>query len=331
MPHESPRHSVEVDSGASRVTETVQRGKRFWAWAQATLPYRSYSRFTDVGGAVLSGGMSYQALFAVFAGLWLGFGIFGIVLRSHTELFETLVTQINSFVPGLLVVDGRPGAVDPEVLLKARVLDWTSAVAAMSLIWVAVNWFTGTRRSLRLIFGLEVKRYSNAALLKLRDFLLAITFLVLILTSAFLTLASSTFMDNVLGWLGVGPGNWLLSTLGVIVRLAVMVAFDTLLLAVMHRYLAEIQVPWLPLLRGSLLGGLVLLGLKVGGTALLGGATSNPLFASFAVLIGLLIWFNLICRALLLTSAWIACGLDRELGLREDAPGELQTDSAVKA
>ena len=34
-----------------------------------------------------------------------------------------------------------------------------------------------------------------------------------------------------------------------------------------------------------------------------------------AVLIGLLIWFNLICRMLLLTSSWIATGQDPELGL----------------
>src|SRR5690606_37836103 len=134
-------------------------------------PYRAYSRFIDVGGAVLTGGMSYQALFAVFAGLWLGFGLFGILLRSEPELFHSLINQINGFVPGLLAVDGRHGAVDPEVLLKARTLDWTSAVAGASLLWVAVNWFTGTRRSLRIMFGLEVKRYSNAALLKLRDLL----------------------------------------------------------------------------------------------------------------------------------------------------------------
>lgn len=316
-PREAPRHDAEPASGASRISETVERGKSFWEWVQRTRAWRTFSRFTDVGGSVLTGGMSYQALFAVFAALYLGFGIFGIVLRSHEELFDTLVAQINAFVPGLLAVDGHAGAVDPAVLLQTRTIDWTSAIAGASLVWVAVNWFTGTRRSLRLIFGLEVKQYSNALLLKLRDLLLAIIFSVLILTSAALTLVSSTLMSGILHWFGASPDNWLLGTLGTLVRYAVMVAFDTLLLAIMHRYLAEIALPWRRLLSGCLLGGLALLGLKLGGTALLGGATSNPLLATFAVFIGLLIWFNLICRALLLTSSWIACGLDRALGVRE--------------
>src|SRR5690606_2525726 len=122
-PRDSARPEVMQGSGASRIADTVERGKGFWEWAQRTRPYRAYSRFIDVGGAVLTGGMSYQALFAVFAGLWLGFGLFGILLRSEPELFHSLINQINGFVPGLLAVDGRPGAVDPEVLLKARTLD----------------------------------------------------------------------------------------------------------------------------------------------------------------------------------------------------------------
>ena len=46
--------------------------------------------------------------------------------------------------------------------------------------------------------------------------------------------------------------------------------------------------------------------LKVLGSSLLGGASKNPLLASFAVIIGLLIWFNLICQVILLSGAWIA-------------------------
>jgi membrane protein len=49
--------------------------------------------------------------------------------------------------------------------------------------------------------------------------------------------------------------------------------------------------------------------LKVLGSALLGGASRNPLLASFAVIIGLLIWFNLVCQVILLTASWIATGM----------------------
>jgi membrane protein len=49
--------------------------------------------------------------------------------------------------------------------------------------------------------------------------------------------------------------------------------------------------------------------LKVLGNALLGGASRNPLLASFAVIIGLLIWFNLISQVILLSASWIAIGV----------------------
>jgi membrane protein len=87
------------------------------------------------------------------------------------------------------------------------------------------------------------------------------------------------------------------------------------MLMAMHRFLAEVRVSRLRLIVGCSLGGLTLLGLKVLGAALLGGATSNPLLTSFALFIGVLLWFNFICRVLLLTASWIATGLDRTLGL----------------
>ncbi len=268
---------------------------------------------------MLSGGMSYQALFAVFAGLWVGFGIFGIVLRGRPELLDSLVTQINTFVPGLLGENGD-GAVPLGTLLQARALDWTSVVAGASLLWVALNWFTGTRRSIRIIFGLEVKQYRNAVLLKLRDFVLAIGFFAALLVSAALTVFSSNLTDLVFSWIGADPENWFLGGLGTLARYGAMLVFDILVLIAMHRFLAEVRVPRWKLLSGCMLGGTALLGLKVLGNALLGGASSNPLLASFAVFVGLLLWFNLICRTLLLTSAWIVTGMDRRIGLPEEDP-----------
>lgn len=296
--------------------ELVARGRGVWQWVQRTRPWRAFSHFTDVGGSVLTGGMSYQALFAVFAGLLVGFGFFGIALREHPELLATIVDQINVFIPGLLG-EGDDYAVSVESLITTRAIDWTSLIAAISLLWIAINWFTGTRRSIRIIFGLEVKQYRNAALLKVLDFGLAIAFSLAIVISAALTVISSTLTDSIMSWLGANPDGWFFGGLGTLVRYGAMYIFDVLILIAIHRYLAEIKVGWWNLITGCLLGGAALFGLKILGTALLGGATSNPLLATFAVFVGLLIWFNFICRTLLLTSSWIATGLSPELGLPE--------------
>ncbi len=292
----------------------MQRMRDLWDRVQRARPWRTFSHFTDVGGSVLSGGMSYQALFAVFAALWVGFGVFGLMLADRTELLHSLIEQINVFVPGL-IGDGDDGAVRTGLLLQARALNWTSAIAAGALLWVVLNWFTGTRRAIRIVFGLDVKQYRNAVLLKLRDLVLALIFGVAILVSAALTVFSSNLTAVIFAWLDWSPENWLLGTMGGLVRYGAMYVFDVLVLMAMHRFLAEVRVPRLRLLMGCALGGAALLGLKVLGAALLGGASSNPLLASFAVFFGLLIWFNFICRVLLLTAAWIATGLDRSLGL----------------
>lgn len=299
---------------ARATPEIVERGRRGWRWVQRSRPWRTNSHFTDVGGGVLSAGMSYQAMFAVFAALWVGFSIFGLWLRSHRSLLDSLVEQINGFVPGLL---GKGKLVSVETLLDLGTSDWLSILAGVSLIWVTLTWFTGTRRAIRIIFGLEVKQYRNAVLLKLRDFLLAALFMAALLVSAILTVASTRVTDLVLEWTGADPSNWLVGGLGMTLRYAAVYVFDVLLLLAIFRLLAEVRAPRWTMLQGCALGGVALFGLKLLGTALLGGAASNPLLATFAVFVGLLIWFNLICRVLLLTAAWIATGQDRSLGLPE--------------
>lgn len=292
--------------------------KKCWRWLLASRPLRSYSHFVNNGGGVLAAGMSYQALFAVFAGLWVGFGVFSIWLRGRDDLVITLSEQINQFVPGL--IGDAAGQVSIAELLATRSLDWTSVFAAAALVWVALIWFTGTRRAIRIIFGLEVTEYRNPVLLKLRDLALAVAFLVTLLAGAALTVASSHLVDEVVGWIGADPENWLLSGLGMLARYAATFAFDVLVLLAIHVWLAEIRIPLWSMMSGCVLGGLVLFGLKIAASSIFEGATNNPLLVPFTVLIGLLIWFNLVCRTLLLTASWIAAGQDRTLGL-SIAPG----------
>lgn len=293
------------------------RGRRLWQWMQGTRLFRTISHFTDAGGPVLAGGMSYQALFAVFAGLFVGFGVFGIVLRGHPAVLTTMVEQINAFVPGLIGQQGEDAAISVNDLLNTRADSWAGIIAAATLLWIAVNWFTGTRRSIRLIFELDVKEYRNALLLKVRDFLLALGFSIAILVSAVLTVVSSNLTNFVLSWLGADPDSWFFSGLGTLVRYGALYVFDLMILIAIHYFLAEIRVGRWNLLTGCMLGAAALFGIKLAGTALLGGATSNPLFATFVIFVGLLIWFNFICRALLMTSAWIATGVNKQLGLPE--------------
>lgn len=284
---------------------------RVVAWGKATRVYRTIDRFNDAGGNIISAGMSYQALFATFAALWVGFGVFGFILDARPALQEAIVKRLNLLVPGLIGDSTGEGAVSVALLLTTRTLDWTSFAAAIALLWVAISWFTGTRRAVRLIFRLP-RAYSTALKMKIRDAMLAFGFGIAILLSASLSVMSTQFLHGFFVRFGITEPYWLLDSVTNVSILVAMIIFDTLVLVAIVRILAGIQVDKLNLWVGALMGGVALAGIKLLGSALLGGATSNPLLASFAILIGMLIWFNLISRVVLLTVSWIASGVSAE-------------------
>jgi len=287
------------------------RYERAVEWSKQQRPYRTVDRFSDIGGNIVSAGMAYQALFATFAALWVGFGVFGIVLRGRPSLQAATVEYINTFVPGLIGDGTSQGAVSLGMLLSTRTIDWTSLVAALALLWVAVSWFTGTRRAVRLIFRVP-RAYSTAVRMKLRDAGLATGFGVAIILSAVLSFVGTQVLHGLFVRFGVSEPTWLLTGVTNISALVAMVLFDTIVLVAIVRVLAGIRVERFNLLTGALMGAVVLGVIKVLGSLLLAGASSNPLLASFAVLIGMLIWFNLIARVVLLTAAWIAAGVSAE-------------------
>jgi membrane protein len=92
-------------------------------------------------------------------------------------------------------------------------------------------------------------------------------------------------------------------------------------LAALYRILAGVPIPPRPLWQGAFLGGVALGVLKALGSALLGGASSNPLIASFAVIVGLLIWFNLVCQVILVGAAWVVVNA-RDQGVPLDPIGD---------
>lgn len=307
--------SVKKSDGAeSSVAKDQQPGKvgQLIEKLQRSRVMRANTHMSDHGGNVLSAGMSFQALFAVFAALWVGFSVFGIFLRNRPELLKILVEQIDTLVPGLL---GADGAVDVNTLLGGSALSWTSIIAGASLLLLVITWFTSTRTAIRLLFGLETIAYKNPLLLKLRDFALAAVFGVLIVLSAGITVVGSSVMTGVLQWFGLSSENWLFGWAGVLLRYGLMFLSYWFVLWAIHRYLAEVPAPNTRLWVGSIPGAFALLVLTILGTSVLGGASKNPLLASFVVIIALLLWFNFICRILLFTSSWIVCGTDTTLGL----------------
>ena len=98
-----------------------------------------------------------------------------------------------------------------------------------------------------------------------------------------------------------------------LVAFVVGAVLDGLVVLVMLRLLSGVDVPWRGLVGGAVVGGIGLTLLKVLGTTLIAGTTSNPLFASIAIVVGLLAWLNFMSRVVLLAAAWSANSLEPDV------------------
>jgi membrane protein len=270
---------------------------------------------------LLASGLAYQAIFAVFAAVWVGFSIVGLIVAGNHDLQEPLVHLLANAVPGLIKVNGSSsGAIDPQTLLSARTFTLSGTIALVGVLVTALSWLSSARTAIRILFGLPQAK-TNFVLLKLRDLAVGLGLAVALIISAALSVAGSALTTVLLPLIGVSSGSFVGGALGRLVTLAVMFALDAVTLGGFFSIMAGVRIPFRRLVGGSLVGALALGILKVLGGSLLGVSKNNPLLASFAVILGLLIFFNFACQVILIAAAWVKVAMT-DRGLPMDAAAE---------
>ncbi|TFB93272.1 YihY/virulence factor BrkB family protein [Cryobacterium sp. TMT1-3] len=285
-------------------------------------PVRVVTHFNNVGGSILAGGMSYQAIFAIFAAVWVGFSIAGLFLTANQGLLNALYAIINQSIPGLI---GSDGIIDPDLLATAGIFTWTGAIALAGLLLTALGWLSTTAQAVRTVFGMPPQT-TFFIWVKLRELGLGLVFGLALVVSALVSLASTALLGALFGLFQIPQDSFFYEASARGIGLAVVLIIDTLTLAGLFRVLSRVRIPVRRLFAGALLGGVALGVLKILGGALLGGASRNPLLATFAVIIGLLIWFNLVSTVTLIAAAWIAVGMN-DAGI---PPQSLSADEAAE-
>ncbi|WP_353828550.1 YihY/virulence factor BrkB family protein [Agromyces sp. SYSU T0242] len=313
-----------------RLDEPISRAEHVTDWAMGLFPVRVWRHFLARNGFLLTAGMSYQSLFAVFAAIYIVFAVAGLWLFNDQDTLDALYVLINTYAPGLV---GENGIITPEALQEAAnsstsLFGWTGAVALGGLIWTAIGWVTYSRMAVRSIFMLPKDRRAYLYL-KARDFAAAFLFGLAILLAAVLSIVATGFLDWLFGLVGVDLNS---ESPGVKVGLqfgALLIVFviDTLALAVMFRFLSGAEVPWRRMWTGSLLGSAALSVLQLIGGWVLSWAGGNPLLATFTVIVALLLWFRIASIIILVAGAWIAVeAADRNESLRRVTAEELEAE-----
>jgi membrane protein len=282
------------------------------AWVTALIarvmklrPVRVFTRYSTKNGAILAGGLSLTALYSVFAGIYVGFAVLGLYIEADPMLRDAVVSTLSTSVPGLIKNGSGAGVIDLDTLFKSQVLGWSGIIALAALVVTAVSWFGSARAAVREVFDLP-QDTTFFLWLKLRDFALVIGFGAVTIASAVISVFSTSALDFLFDLVGIDHKSLFAIVVARVIGLALVLAIDTATLAVLFRVLLALPIPWRRLLTGSLIGGVALGILKVLGATIVGGAGKNPLLASFAVILGLLVWFGLICQVILLSATWIS-------------------------
>lgn len=287
--------------GRERVLTSVQA---LIARVMTLRPVRVFQRYSAKNGPILASGLSLTALYSVFAGLYVGFAILGLSLESNPDLKDAVVNTLSRSVPGL-IDSGSGGAINLDALFKSRVLGWSSIIAGAALLVTALSWFASARSAVRAVFDLAPDT-TFFLLLKLRDLALVIAFAAITILSAVISVFSTSALKALFDLLHIDNRSTFAMVVARVIGLLIVLVIDTLVLATLYRMLLAVRIPRRRLLTGSLLGGIALGILKALGALIVGGAGRNPLLASFAVILGLILWFGLICQVILFAATWIS-------------------------
>lgn len=280
----------------------VERVQALLAWWQRTRPARANARFGAAGGGLLTGGIAYATLFSVFAGLTIGWTVFMAVLGGDPNLRASVLDTVGDSLPGLVDTGTGDGLLRPEDLVLTTGLSVASVVAFVVLLVSATSAVSALRRAVRAMFDAHDQVAAVAG--KLREL------------GGFVAIGVAALVSAVLGIGVTAAAGWLLDAVGlsaataVAVRvLGVAVAFvvDAAVFVMVVRVLAGQHPARRDLLGGAAIaaGGLGVVRL-LGTSVVAGSVGTNPVLASFAVVVVLLLWINLIARIVLLAAAWTA-------------------------
>ncbi|MFN3949759.1 YihY/virulence factor BrkB family protein [Microbacterium sp.] len=312
----SLRDRLEAAQSAvlERLDQPIARAARIARW----FPIRVWRHFLQHNGFLLAAGMSYQGLFAVFSALYLAFAGVGLWLGGSRAAIDGLIRIVNSYIPGIISTNGLVDREQVEAVAQesGRLLTITGIVAVVVVVWTAIGFVTFTRRAVRDTFGLPFDT-RNYVMLKARDFVASVLFGVTLLIGALLGSITTGAVDLVFGLIG-----WDRETLGWsvgarVVSLVVAFGINTVALASLFRFLTGTSLSWRRAWPGALVGATGIVLLQVAAGFLFVYTPSNPLLATFTVLIGFLLWFRFIGIVILVSAAWIAVAAgDRDVPLR---------------
>lgn len=269
---------------------------------------RAYGRYSAEAGDRLAASVALPGFLSFFPLLAIAFFVLGFVLTGSGSAQRSVLDAVSGYVPGLLCTTAPavpqfpcgPNQLDIAKIGAAR--NAAGVIGILGLLIAGTGWVDALRAGIRSIWHQNIKD-GNVVVVKLRDTLilagLGLGLLISLSVSGFAGSATSTVL-SLLDLEGSAAGDVGVKLVGYVVTIAVNLGLFLFLFSALPR----VQAPRRRVLRGSLLAAVGFLLLQLVGATYLKRTTSNPVYGSFAAIVGLAIWVNLLCRFVLFCAAW---------------------------
>jgi membrane protein len=310
---------VGISVGALKkgATSTLARRREQWGWFDHLL--RAWTRYREDLGDRLAAAVTYYGFLSLFPILLLGLSILGYVLAGDPDRQLEVFSSITSSLPGV----GNAIVENLRTVMENR--GSAGLVGLVGLAFSGLGWIDALREALRAVWH-QPKPQMNIVKRKLVDILVLAGLGVTVFVSLAVGVVGAGITEWVLGLVGL-DGSGLATVTLAIVAYAFAIVADTMLFAFLFYRLPAVARPKSRVFRGAVFGAVGFNILKLVGTVYIGRTVSNgvEVYGTFAVVVGLLIWINLVSRFVLFSAAWTVTGQDEQdvapSGTADDADG----------
>jgi membrane protein len=284
----------------------VRLATTLWARWQVTRAGQAWTRYGRARGSVLAAGIAYAGFFSLFPAVAVAYTTLGLIADRSIDLRGRLVTAVNSIVGSEVI--GPHGIVTVDQLIQPGVLTSFGVVGLLVLLIGGLGWVAALRQGIRAMFGLDGG--GNPVVVKLLDLMA-------------LGLAGGAVLASMAGTVALALADgtgWSGFAVQVVVDLG-LILLDSLIFLALFRWLAGVPGRGAELYPACLTAALALFLLKIAGSQLLRLASGNRLLAGASLVVGLLVWLNVIGRVTLLAAAWAATRSGAPLPTDADVAG----------
>jgi membrane protein len=291
-----PALTSRVERASGRLQRRLAAARAGWPFLDHAL--RAYEHYLQVFGKQLAAAITYFGFLSFFPLVALAFALVGYVSAAFPDAQDTVTEALEEALPSL--IGSGPGQLNVQDIIDAKA--GASLIGLVGLFYAGLGLIDALRDALHRVFGTMDVRLTYVMRKAVDVVVLAALGLALLASLVVSSLATEVTRQS-LSLVDLDDSLLAVALLKVL-SVALALLADTVLFAILLSRLSGTHLRWRDVRSAAVLGAIGFEVLKLGGSYIIGRITSNPIYATFGFVVGLLIWINLVSQLLIFVAAW---------------------------